>query len=154
MKKAISLFLAFSILALSGGLFANEKMQKFSLIRNNKNAVSSKVKSEFSTLKMDFLLSYEQTLLITPPQHKKVNLHFSKKEDFWQGVRIGALIGGAVMLAVVLFSDEESVEFIDSSKPGTWFNDWSVNFWLSKLLTIGAGAVLGGLIGGAIATKY
>ena len=142
MRKAISLFLVFSVLVLSGSLFANEKAYEFSLAI--KKAELPKFDLDPVALKRDFLSSLEQTSLTNPPVYSQENFNFYRNSNFWEGAKKGALkgvlIGGIIWLAYISNSESDS---------GSSFGGISPAFE-SFLFIAAVGAVMGGLIGGIV----
>jgi hypothetical protein len=146
MKKFTSLFLVFSLLLLSGGLFANEKENEFSLAI--KNVKLPKLDLDSFSANRDFLFSIDLSLLTSLPKYNNVSLNYSESSSFWKGAWKGALIGGAVMavLALITCKPDDSL--------GYKIITMGFSCGQIVLLSFVGGAVIGGIIGGIIEVNF
>ena len=95
MKKTISLFLVFSVLSLSGNLYAKDKKGADLIIRKKSGA---QVGGELITVKENSLLLKERDIgtdMIVDIGDIKV-IRRVKKSKFGKGLWTGALVGGGV----------------------------------------------------------
>jgi gas vesicle protein len=139
-KKFISLFLIFSLLALSVNLYAKER-RGATLIIQGKD--SQQIKGELITVKPNSLL-----LLDTEGKDVSVDINdikfvtIVKKSKFWKGAGTGALIGGGAALFLYLVSTPRS------SGSSRFFGEGFRTFVTLVAVILGGG--VGGLIGGII----
>ena len=140
MRKVATTSLVVSMLILTGGLFAHETDHKFSLVKSR--AERPFVKWELVTSHNDFLLSVKPALSTLPQLYRFESSTFSRGSRFWEGAKIGALIGGAGLALYCLCANDEE-------------DDGGISFGPSGLemaiLAVPVGAVIGGIIGGIVA---
>lgn len=132
----------FSVLLLTGALFANDTEHKFSLAI--KKAELPKFDLDSISVKSDFLFSLEQTIQANQPNFNNADLNFYQGSNFWKGVLKGAwkgaLIGGGFALAYIIFNDPDSWQVISNK--------------CAAIFCVAIGTVLGSLIGGISEIEY
>lgn len=131
MKRVISLFLVFSILTLSGNLFAKEKKGVDLIIQRTDG---TQARGELIAVKEKSLLILEREsgadVTIDVGDIKRIIL--IKKSKFLQGAGLGVLIGGGAGAGLASL-------FVK------WYSPWAL---FGVIVIGGFGAALGLLIGG------
>jgi hypothetical protein len=138
-KKFIALFLVFSLLTLSGNLYAKKKGAELIIQKKDRG----QIRGELITVKPNSLL-----LLDTEGKDVSVDIadikiiRIVKKSEVWKGIQIGGFIGAVAGALLFIASEKDKV----GSLPIAMFT--------SPAIQSGAiGASIGGMVGVAVADK-
>jgi len=154
-KKFISLFLVFSLMAISCATMTTQRQKRFESSKERKRGATLIItKKDGQQIEGELITVKEDSLLLLDTAGKDVSVSIAdikvikivKKSQFWVGALSGFLMGGAFGASLGISYAEK-----EKSKPvllAGYMADWAI---LGYGLGLGAiGALLGGSIGAAV----